>query len=350
MVRRLVEMELEYLNTIDNPPQSPQALHKQSATNDDPTINSWREIWIKNQRINHEICESFCSNGIGKIYGEFNLKPCILAGSGPSLKTNVEDLKNKGAIPLISCLHNFHFMVDHGIDVNYFVTLDAGEITLPEISEGGKEKHEYYLERTKDFTLLAFVGTSPALVKAWKGKILWYNCPIPDQKVKDEYAKVERFDNYVANGGNVLGAAVYIAKAYLGANPIAYIGADFAFGYNKKFHGWDSSYDAQLGKVIRTVDCYGNKVYTWQSYYNFKCWHDSISMKCPGEWINCTEGGTWGVYPEGLIASIRHKPLKAFIDGYNLYSAMKFQAENPQDASEDSGIPNIPPHPKLMFS
>jgi hypothetical protein len=343
-------MELEYLNTIDTPPQSSKSLHSQAASNDDPTVNAWRDIWIKNMKANHDLIESFCDNGIGKIYGEFDLKPCILAGSGPSLRHNIKDLKEKGDIPLISCLHNFHFMIDNEIDVNYFVTLDAGEITIPEISEGGKEKHEYYLDKTKDHTLLAFIGTSPNLIKAWKGKILWFNCPIPDQSVKDAYDSVERFHNYVANGGNVLGAAVYIAKAYLGANPIAYIGADFAFGYDKKFHGWDSSYDAKIGKVMRTIDCYGNKVYTWQSYYNFKCWHDSITLRVPGEWINCTEGGTWGVYPEGLIKNIKHKPLKEFIHGFTLYKAMKFQADNPKDAAEESGVEGIPPHPKLFFS
>lgn len=349
MVRRMVEMELEYLNTIDAPPQSPSQLHKQAASNDDPTVNAWRDTWIKNMKENHRTHGPFCENGIGKLFGEFNLKPAILAGSGPSLKTNVEDLKKKGDIPLISCLHNFHFMIDNGIDVNYFVTLDAGEITIPEISEGGKESHEYYLDKTKDHTLLAFVGTSPNLVKAWKGKVLWYNCPIPDQVTKDAYDSTEKFHNYVANGGNVLGACAYIAKAYMGANPIAYIGADFCFGYDKKFHGWSSSYDKSMGNVNRTVDCYGNKVYTWQSYHNFKCWHDSITMRVPGEWINCTEGGTWGVYPEGLIKTIRHKPLREFIDGFQLYKTMQFQAENPHNGLEKLGE-GIPLQPKLFFS
>ena len=350
MVRRLVDMELEYLNIIDTPPQSPTQLHAQAASNDNPTVEAWRDTWIKNQKVNHASHGPFSENGIGKIFGEFHLKPCILAGSGPSLKNNVEDLKKKGDIPLISCLHNFHFMVDNEIDVNYFVTLDAGEVTIPEISEGGKLSHEEYLEKTKDYTLLAFVSTSPNLIKAWKGKILWFNCPIPDQKCKEEFDKVEKFHHLVANGGNVLGAAVYIAKAYLGANPVAYIGADFAFGYDKKFHGWNSKYDAKLGNVMRTVDCYGNKVYTWQSYANFKAWHDQITMRVPGEWINCSEGGTWGVYPQGLIKSIRHKPLKEFIDGFKLYETMKFQAENPKDASEDLGVEGVPPQPKLFFS
>ena len=348
-MRKNVEMDLEYLNTIDIPPQSPAQLHKQAASNDDPTIESWRDIWIANMKKNHEISGPFAENGIGKIFGKFNLQPAILVGSGPSLANNIEDLKNKGDVPALSCLHNFHYMVDNGIEIDYFVTLDAGKVTIEEISEGGKEDHEFYVNATKDYTLCAFIGSDPGLIEQWKGKILWFNCPIPDQKCKDEYDATEVFHHYVSNGGNVLGACMYIAKAYLGANPIAFVGADFAFGYKKNFHPWPSKYDGKLGNAVRTIDCWGNKVYTWQSYMNFKSYFDSISMRVPGEWINCSEGGTFGAYPEGLIKSIRHKPLKEFLHGYNLYKAMRFQAEHPTDANEDSGIPGVLPHPKLFF-
>jgi hypothetical protein len=348
-MRKTVEMDLEYLNTIDNPPFDAKSLHKQAASGDDVTINSWRDTWIGNMSKNHDTYGPFRSASIGKMYGEFDLKPCIVAGSGPSLKKNIDVLKDKRGIPLISCLHNFHYMVDHDIDVNYFVTLDAGKITIEEISEGGKHDHEYYLEKTKDYTLCAFVGSDPGLIESWKGKILWFTCPIPDQQCKDEFDKKEVFHHLVSNGGNVLGASIYIAKAYGGANPIALIGADYCFDYTKKFHAWDSKYDGKLGNALRTVDCYGNKVLTWQSYLNFKRHADSIALRVPGEWVNCTEGGIWGVYPEGLIKHIRHKPLREFIDGYRLYKQMQFQAEHPENAIEDTGVPGMLPQPKIFF-
>lgn len=346
---RTVEMDFDYLNTIDQAPVSPGDLHTAAASNDKITVDSWRDTWIKNMKDNHEVSGPFCGTAIGKMFGEFNLKPCIIAGSGPSLANNIKELKNKGDIPLVSCLHNFHYMVDHEIDVNYFVTLDAGEITIEEISEGGQHPHEHYVEATKNYTLMAFVGSSPKLIENWKGKILWFNCAIPDQKCKEAYDRTEVFHNYVSNGGNVLGACLYIAKAYGGANPIAYIGADFSFGYKKNFHPWPSKYDGKLGNYMRTIDCYGNKVLTWGSYLGFKKWHDSISMRVPGDWINCSEGGTYGVYPEGLIKTIRHKPLKEFIQGYKMYETMRFQAENPKNALEDPGVPGALPQPKIYF-
>jgi hypothetical protein len=348
-MKKTIEMELEYLNVLDRPPESPQQLHKAAASNDDPTIEAWRDTWIKNQAENHKLFGPFSENGIGKMFGEFKNQPCIVAGAGPSLAGNISDLKEKGDIGLISCLHNFHYMVDNEVDVNYFVTLDAGKVTIEEISEGGEKDHEFYVEATKNYTLCAFVGSDPDLIKSWKGKILWYNCPIPDQACKDAYDSVEVFHHFVSNGGNVLGACVYIAKAYGGANPIVYVGADFSFGYTKNFHPWKSKYDGKLGNHIRTIDCWGNKVYTWASYLNFKKWHDSITLRVPGEWINCTEGGTWGVYPEGLIKSIKHKPLKEFIQGYRMYETMQYQAENPSNALEDMGVPGVPPQPKIFF-
>lgn len=349
-MRKSVEMDLEYLNTLDHPPYDPKTLHSQAAVNDDVTVNSWRETWIRNMKENHRRYGLFKDSGIGKMFGEFHLKPCIVAGSGPSLANNIEVLKEKGDIPLMSCLHNFHYMVDNEIDVNYFVTLDAGKITIEEISEGGKQDHEYYLEASKNYTLMAFVGTDPELIASWRGKVLWFNCPIPDQKCKEEFEKTEVFHHLVSNGGNVLGAVTYIAKAYGGANPICHVGADFAFGYTKNFHPWKSKYDGKLGaEPVRTVDCFGNKVLTWASYLNFKRHADSIPLRCPGEWINCTEGGTYGVYPEGLIRQIRHKSLREFIQGYNLYKCMQFQAEHPENALEATGVPGMIPQPKILF-
>ena len=92
----------------------------------------------------------------------------MLAGSGPSLVYNGEKLKNRGDMPLISCLHNFHFFEDRDIKVDFYVTLDAGPITITEVSEGGKHDADWYWERTKDCTLVAFIGTHPDLIVTGK--------------------------------------------------------------------------------------------------------------------------------------------------------------------------------------
>ena len=133
MTVKTIKYDLEYLPTIDGLPQTPDQLHQQAASNDNTTVESWRQTWINNFKANHLAHGPFGENGIGKLYGGYDLKPCIIAGSGPSLANNIETLKNKGNIPLVSCLHNFHYMEDNDIDVDYYCTLDAGKITIEEI-------------------------------------------------------------------------------------------------------------------------------------------------------------------------------------------------------------------------
>jgi hypothetical protein len=123
---------------------------------------------------------------------------------------------------------------------------------------------------------------------------------------------------WMTSGGCVLGAATYFAKAILGSNPIAFMGADFSFDYKKKFHAWDSKYDKDIGQAMRCVDVWGMKRLTWPSYWNFKCYFDWFACTVPGIYINCSEGGLMGAYPEGNIKQIKQMLLKDFLRMYNL--------------------------------
>ena len=323
------QIELEYQPYIEMPVQ-PRSLFAEACENDEVTINSWRPTWEKNVKANHEKYGPFSQRSIGEIFGLAHQKPVIIAGAGPSLKGNANELKERKDITLVSCLHNFHFLEDNGTPADYYVTLDAGEVVVEEVYEGGKRSPEEYWEITKGRTLLAYIGTSPRLLEKWQGRILFYNAPVPDKAYMDYVDNIEIFNAYVANGGNVLGACLYIARAFLGASTIAFIGADFCFSYDKKFHGWDSKYDAKMGHCLRVRDVYGIPVYTWKSYHNFKGWFEWVSMTVPGIYYNCSEGGTLGAYSEGNIRSIIQKPLKDFIRQMNMYEEIKDQALNPK--------------------
>lgn len=312
---------------------APQALYSQACSSDGVTIDTWRKIWTDNIRANKARFGSFAEKSIGKLHASLKHQPAIIAGSGPSLKVNSSQLKDRGGIPLISCLHNFHHFEDQGIHVDYYVTLDAGSVVLEEVSEGGKEASEEYWARTEDKTLIAFIGTDPRLFDKWRGEVYFFNAPVPDKAYQAEVDAIEPFHAYISNGGNVLGACLYFAKGWLGCNPIAFVGADFAFGYDKKFHAWDSKYDKNLGYVLKAVDVYGNKVLTWQSYANFKAWFDYIAVKVPGIYINCTEGGTFGSYAEGNIMAVRQMELSQFLGMYRMHEHLKGQAENPAEPS-----------------
>lgn len=318
----------EYQPYIDYNPVPAKQLFSNACESDDITINSWRKTWEANVKANHEKYGSFGAHSIGEIFGRDNMKPVIVAGAGPSLKDNGAELKDRNGVTLVSCLHNFHFLEDIGAPADYYVTLDAGEVTIEEVYEGGSKTPEEYWAITKDRTLLAYIGTSPRLLEKWQGKVLFFNAPVPDEDFIQFCEGVERFNTYVSNGGNVLGACLYIARAYLGASMVGFVGADFCFSYDKKFHAWDSKYDKNLGNVLRVKDVFGNSVYTWRSYHNFKGWFEFVSMTVPGLYFNLSEGGTLGAYPDGNIRTIIQMPIKEFIRQLSIYKEIEPQAKN----------------------
>ena len=330
MARRC-EILLEYQNVIESPPVQPDRLYGQACSNDAGTVDSWRQTWIDQFKENHKTYGPFKDRSIGKFFKWSEYKPMIVAGAGPSLKVNVDKLKDRKGIGLISCLHNFHFFEDNQVYPDFYVTLDSGPITIEEVYEGGKEPPDYYWEKTKNHKLFAYTASHPELLKKWQGEIYFFSAPVPDALVTDEtHGKTEPFFMNISSGGNVLGASMYIAKGVLGANPVAFVGADFSFSYEKRFHPFDSKYDKNLGMVLKAVDVYGNKVLTWQSYYNFKCWFDYASIKLPGTYFNCTEGGILGAYAEGNISTIRMIDLVDFINMYTLHHQLKSQCTNPE--------------------
>lgn len=329
---RLVEMVCEFQPYITEAPVAPAALYDTACRNDKPTIAAWRDTWLKQIKTNHEKFGPFGDKSVGKLFRRHLAQTCILAGSGPSLAYNGHLLKHRHGAVLVSCLHNFHFFEDRDIHVDYYVSLDAGPVTIEEVAEGGQHDAAWYWERTKGKILLCYVGTHPELIEKWQGTVLFFNCPLPDLDLMAEIDAVERFSMFVSSGGNVLGASTYLAKGVLGCSTLAFVGADFSFSYKNKFHGWDSKYDKEIGACLRVVDVYGNAVKTWPSYNGFKSWFDFVASTIPGVWINCTEGGTFGAYPGGNIMAVRQMELKTFLDMLGMCDHLEDQATNPTTA------------------
>jgi len=333
-------VDLVFQAPIARPPMTQQGMQQTYSAADAITIKTWWDEWLKN-KTNNLRSYDVLKNNVMLDYGKFAFKPVIIAGSGPSLKKNAEQLKDRGDIGLVSTLHNFGYFEEIGVKADYYLNLDAGDITIPEAAEGFTDiykkikglsianKTAYldkcnFWDRTKDKTLVTALNSNPELIKRWQGRVLWFDTVLQGMngEVSKECPEIKDFRVVYQTGGNTLGACLYHARAILGGSPIVFIGADFSFK-DKKFHSWDSPYDAQCTGTIPCVDVYGQKQETWQSYYGFKTWFEFIAMGGHGNtihsFVNCTEGGILGSYPEGNIIQIRQRTLREFIAEYNLH-------------------------------
>ncbi len=314
-----------YQGTLDTPPMNNAQLYGQACSSDTITIESFIDQWLEHLKY---ITDKYDvkANSVMQDFGKWGYKPMVCAGSGPSLKKNAMLLKNRDQVGLVSCLHNFGYLEDLECPADYYVTLDSQDITIEETLQGGKKNEAHYWSLTKDRTLVACLVANPKLLEKWRGRILFYNTVIPDQRYVEQIEKIA-FNCYFNTGGNALGAAYYMARAISGANPIALIGADFSFSPKKKFHSWDSPYDKMFSGVIPVTDIFGNRVFTWQSYYNFAKWFEFIALGGrgghPSLFYNCTEGGILGAYPNGNIKQIIQMPLSHFLHSYDHHKSQK---------------------------
>lgn len=342
----LIPMIRQLQKTIDYLPVSLENLWKQACSGDQVTNTSWKPKWNK-ALDNNEKKYDFSGKSCMEFYRSEAYKPIILAGSGPSLKYNAKYLKEtylnqtnlatgkteevlsggRKDIKIVSCLHNFSYFEDNEYMTSddFYCNLDAGPITISELSEGGRNSESWYWDRTKERKLITTVLACPELLDRWQGEIYFYktgSSVIDNYSKRVDPSKIPTF----SVGGNVLGASLYFAKAILGAGPIIFIGADFCFSYDHKFHGWDSQYDSQFRGVIPVTDIFGNRVFTWPSYFNFKCFFDFISAggmgKNPQLFINATEGGLLGAYPEGNIRQIHQISLKEALHIFTMHTKL----------------------------
>lgn len=351
-MKRTCELNLEYQNPIRGLPVSPQSLQGVAAANDIGTIEFWKDIWIRNMAANKEKFGSFSDNGLHKLFKSNLHKPAICIGSGPSLKHYAKHLvpgaeievdtgngmakvaaKGNPGIMVLSALHNFAYLTDLGVKVDYWVSLDAGEVVIDEMADGGTKDMEFYREASKNQKLLCYVATNPRLFDNWKGEVHWFQSVMPNDELKKKMDDIEPYRATVSSGGNVLGACMYIAKAIMGCNPIIYMGADFSFSYDSKFHSFDSKYDKQ-GTVVKTRDIYGNNVTSWPSYLGFKSWFDAKHASVPGLYINCSDG-CMGAYDQGNVIDTIQMNIEMALEMYRVSDHLQPMMENPNKAGSD---------------
>lgn len=330
---KTIDIDLTYRPFIDGPPPREGNLFKRAASNDEATVDRWRDVWVEYTQKAKERFGSFADKSIGKLYGINRMKPVIICGSGPSLRSSIESLrdnaKSENPVMVVSCLHNFGYFEDEGFHADYYLNLDSGEITVQDVFEGREKPAEHYWEATKGKKLLATVATHPKLFDLWQGEIILFNVMIPNYEIQNKLQAIERFTHYISPGGNALGGCFYAAKAIFCSDPVIFVGADFCFDTNNQFHSYKTHYDDPGGYVMWPSVYSEINRKTWPSYLNFKFFLDHCAATIPGNFINCSEG-LLGAYPEGNIRQFKYMPLKDALLPYVSMDVVKLKSIDAQ--------------------
>ena len=319
---------------IEEPPQSKEEMFSFATRADGTTQNHFSDRWV-NQLVQNAKEFNITECNAYEEAGKQAYKPVIIAGSGPSLSKNLQILKDmRKDICLVSCLQNFKYFEDNGIQADYYVNLDAGDITLNQLFDDKKSK-DHYLNISKNRTLISVVCALPELIRSWKGKVKWYNMPTSYDPYLELSKKTFKKDFYFNIGGNVLGSCLYFAQAVLGAGSVIFVGADFSYSYSNNFYASSHVSDSRVfdvGNMMRVPDVFGVPVWTTPGYFGFKQWFDFMSMKGKSgvkcRYINCTEGGILGSYKEGNIRAIEQSDLETILRDLNHHKCLKDKINN----------------------
>lgn len=279
------------------------------------TIKSRSDRWISNAIANRDVYK----NGNPPLVGLV----AFVVAAGPSLKKNVEQLKNVGPRGVILCVDAaYRFLIQSGIVPDYCMCIDSDARMLKMI-EGVD---------TSKTALIAMASASPELVSAWKGQRFFVRCVGGRVDIDDKLIAVAReivanrdikkgeilhplddvtvafkgLGYQVASGGNVTTSAHSFAAEYLKATHIVFVGADYSWVNPEEFYAGgeheDMGFERQDGEGVFTHRVRAEEVCTNLSMFRFKDWHEDFAKlltRSAVESINATEGGILGIDREG---------------------------------------------------
>lgn len=255
--------------------------------------NNWYECYLRN------LIKMFESSPINCIHNTQNNRPAIIVSAGPSLEKNIELLKDaQENFIIITGGRTLKTLLDIGVKPDLLCIIDAG---LPSY-----QLVENNLEC--DVPLLFFEYTNVDVVEKYTGKKIFFNnSPMTGKLLNKDVSNIY-------TGGSVAHTCV-AAAAYMGCNPIIFIGQDFAYT-GEKLHAsiaelGEEIYDKHVSSNdIFVDDVYGNKVRTSIPLNIFrKQMEFFIKLTPEREFINATEGG----------ANIHNTKVMDLKDAINIY-------------------------------
>ncbi len=294
------------------------------------TLKRFQKVWVKNIIKNSSFY--FKLPGILDIKHNFEKKPAVIVGAGPSLSLNIGVLEKYRDIPVIITTDTAYAnLIEHDIQPDFIVSVDP------------QDKNSQYLlyASRKDAALVIDASASiQSFIKYNPEKIVLFDSCFPC------YEELKRFwgdKGTLLCGGSVSTTAFDLAR-FLKCDPIIFIGQDLSypkkqthikgsileeFLYHKinRFHTFESynSGTLILSDRIEIDGWNGEKVPTDRKFLTFLEWFKNEFKITNARIINSTQGGA-------IIKGADHMPLedalKPFLTGIPFEKSLSYSPEN----------------------
>lgn len=252
-------------------PKKPSEIDQVNAT----TVTHLLPIWLENMYINF-IKDNVIIHNIEELIKSKHGQPGLIIAAGPSLHDN-NNLKllhdsafyrdKKGII--ISTAHTLKDCLKYDVIPDYMVVLDESEIEADFVDIGNKAK-----------TITGiFVSTiHPEVLKRWQGEKYFFIGVIPDRTIPN----VQKVLTWLLpcftefDAGSNCGTACWNIARYIGCNPIALLGLDFAFNINTPVQ--ETPYYAAFRRSYKSDEEMLKKAYRFHthSFFGTNCYTDSM--------------------------------------------------------------------------
>lgn len=243
--------------------------------------NTKEHFWEQfNKNFFNNLHSIFYQRSINDLKNQFNNVPAFIVSAGPSLDKNVKELKNvkdKGII--FSGGRTLPTLLNHNIEPHFVVSMDPGIAAYHVLKDCADHK----------FPLITTVVSNDTVISEHQGDVFYIS--------NSEYRGLvqyftQRDMDILPLGASVANASLAIA-AYLGCNPIIFLGQDLAYTDGK--HHADSCGGTTLKEdddLIEVEGIDGNKVFTNSVWYAFLMWMEKfIVHNSHKTYIDATEGG-----------------------------------------------------------
>lgn len=247
-------------------------------------------LWVKNYKANREKIKPPIKTYKGKD------KVCILVGASPAINKQLETLKrlkyNDNFI-ILSSNTVLRRLIENGIEPDYAFAIEARNHIVEDLDVDAW-----------NCELVCSPFVDPNALSAWKGPVSFYilgGGKKYSKLLKEDLGGRHEID---IGGGNVVSTSMLWAYKYLQCRKFIFIGTSLCYYDDRYYH--DNRSTEYVGQDIsqwkgkyQALDIYGKAVDTTPALTMYKVWLETFMRHAEGvDFLNCTEDGILGVYPE----------------------------------------------------